>query len=430
MGRDSLYIVGACTGDNITDRDLNGNGWRTKYAVPLIYQISNYGELGKEMSMFSATQYTPQLVIIGQDLKITFSHQGYITPDEIKIELQKAFGRFGNLHQVKKIENMFIDDTKAIIDLSEYFITVNSGSISYEVISVSDDTIVTPSLISSQLTLTKGKNTGIVNVKVKAMPSSETVIDSFDVMIYPTDANVVDFETGLLYDHWYFQGNEDWIKDPNVNYEGLYSAKSGDISTISSPDSVTYSLLMTTFHNDRDDTLSFAYKISSQYENDGFEFFLDGVWTDFPDSKWSGEIDWSFAEYFVKAGDHTVEWDYFKWGPSAAGKDAAWLDIIKIPGVITGIEEVAIPSKTQLNGNYPNPFNGSTTITYQLSDISNVKLAVYNIKGEIVSELINERQNRGEHKALFNALNINSGVYFYKLEAGEEVQTGKMIYLK
>ncbi|MCK4978880.1 MAG: T9SS type A sorting domain-containing protein, partial [Candidatus Delongbacteria bacterium] len=285
-------------------------------------------------------------------------------------------------------------------------------------------------VMGSELTLTKGINTGISNIKIKAIASSETIIDSFDVMRYPTGANILNFEAGSIYEQWFHEGDADWYIDNGTTFEGGNSARSGYIETPDLPGEVTYTLLRTTFESTRDDTISFAYKISSQFESDGFEFYIDGIWNDFPGSRWSGEVDWFFAEYPIPADKHTVEWDYFKYEYGYGGKDAAWLDIIKIPGVITSIEEVIIPSSTKLIGNYPNPFNGSTTITYQLSDITNVKLAVYNIKGEIIIELVNERQNRGEHKVLFNTLDMNSGVYFYKLEAGAEVQTGKMIYLK
>ncbi|NOR46298.1 MAG: T9SS type A sorting domain-containing protein [Candidatus Delongbacteria bacterium] len=431
IGTDSLYIVGASATDGYSDKDLNGGFWRTIYVDTLTYQISNYNELGKEMPMFSTTQYTPQLVIIGQDSKVVFSHFGYITETDIRVEIRKALDGFGNLQQIKKTGNIFMDGAKSIIDLSEYFIAVDGDHISYDLLSISDDTIVNGNLIGSQLTLNKGSNTGIANIKVRAMTSySETVIDSFDVMIYPSEANILDFETGSLYEQWFHEGDADWIIDDGIVFEGINSARSGYIETPGVEGEVTYSLIRTTFESTVDDTLAFAYKISSQYDSDGFEILIDGMWVDFPDSKWSGEVDWSFAEYFVEAGKHTVEWDYFKYEYGYAGKDAAWIDIVKIPGVITSIEEIIVPSSTKLVGNYPNPFNGSTTITYQLSDIRNVKLAVYNIKGEFVQNLVNGVVNAGMYSATFNALNINSGVYFYKLEAGEVFQTGKMIYLK
>ncbi|MCK4979413.1 MAG: hypothetical protein KAS62_03405, partial [Candidatus Delongbacteria bacterium] len=103
MGTDSLYVVGACATEGLTDKEVNGDRWRFLYpTVPLIYQISNYPELGKEMSMFAPSTSTPQLVILGQDSKIAFSHQGLLTEDTIRVEIRKALNGFGNLQQVKK----------------------------------------------------------------------------------------------------------------------------------------------------------------------------------------------------------------------------------------------------------------------------------------------------------------------------------------
>ncbi|MDA3885987.1 MAG: T9SS type A sorting domain-containing protein [Candidatus Delongbacteria bacterium] len=382
------------------------------------------------MSMFAPSFGTPQLIIIGQDSKVTFSHQGYITEDSIRVEIRKALNGFGNLQQVKKASNIFLDGSKSIIDISENFIAVDSSVISYELLSVSDETIIDANLINSELTLSKGTNTGISKIKIKATTSSETVIDSFDVMVYPTGANVIDFETGDLYDQWFHEGDADWFIDSDIIFNGTGSARSGVIENGDSLNAVTYTLLRTTFESSIDDTLAFAYKISSETLSDGFEILLDGSWIDFADHKCDGEVDWSFFEYPVKAGKHIIEWDYYKWGVNSSGMDAAWIDIVKIPGVITGIEQVNIPSKTELYGNYPNPFNGSTIIDYSLNISSEVKLSIFNIKGEFISELVNAKQNRGDHKVVFNAFNIDSGVYFYRLEVGQEIQTGKMIYLK
>ncbi|MBN2789364.1 MAG: T9SS type A sorting domain-containing protein [Candidatus Delongbacteria bacterium] len=429
IGTDSVYFIGATPTQGFSDKDLNGDFWRNIYNAGLKYQISNHDELGKEMVMFSTTQYTPQLVIIGQDSKLVFSHFGMIDEDSIRVEIRKALDGFGNLQQTRKLDNIFINGSRSVIDLNANFATVDLSNIVYEILSVTDNTIIDADLIDSQLILSRGSNTGMTNIKIKAANMSESVIDSFDVMRYPANANILDFESGNLYDHWFHEGDADWYLDSDTVFEGEGCARSGYIDAPGDGE-VNYTLLKTTFESTLDDTVSFAYKISSQYESDGFEVLIDGIWVDFPDSRWSGEVDWSFAEYPVPAGKHTIEWDYFKWDYNYSGKDAAWIDIIRIPGIITGIEHVVIPTKTHLNGNYPNPFNNETVIKYQLNSSSKVKLFVFNINGEFVSELINEKQNSGQHQVIFNAENINSGVYFYRLEAGTEVQTGKMMFLK
>ena len=83
-----------------------------------------------------------------------------------------------------------------------------------------------------------------------------------------------------------------------------------------------------------------------------------------------------------------------------------------------------------LEQNYPNPFNPTTTIAYVLNEKSNIKLTLYNALGKEVAVLVNEEQEKGYHKAVVNADNLASGVYFYKLQAGSLVETKKMILLR
>lgn len=85
----------------------------------------------------------------------------------------------------------------------------------------------------------------------------------------------------------------------------------------------------------------------------------------------------------------------------------------------------------ELFQNYPNPFNPETTISYALKDDAKVKLSVYNMKGERVSELTNEYKKSGIHTVNFNAEGLTSGIYFYQLELdGKAIFTRKMIVTK
>ena len=81
-------------------------------------------------------------------------------------------------------------------------------------------------------------------------------------------------------------------------------------------------------------------------------------------------------------------------------------------------------------GNYPNPFNPKTIINYQLSMFNFISLKVYDILGNEVATLVNERQNAGTYSVEWDASNYPSGVYFYKLQAGEFVETKKMTLIK
>jgi hypothetical protein len=89
-----------------------------------------------------------------------------------------------------------------------------------------------------------------------------------------------------------------------------------------------------------------------------------------------------------------------------------------------------IPTSFSLSQNYPNPFNPTTTIKFSIPQSGLVNLAVYNILGEQVKTLINEERPAGNHSIQFNASNLSSGIYFYRLQAGSFVQTKKMLMIK
>lgn len=80
--------------------------------------------------------------------------------------------------------------------------------------------------------------------------------------------------------------------------------------------------------------------------------------------------------------------------------------------------------------NYPNPFNPITTIEYSLFHTGDVSLIIYNLLGEEVARLVSEVQQKGNNKVIWDASNVSSGIYFYRLQAGNFVQTRKMILLK
>ena len=101
-------------------------------------------------------------------------------------------------------------------------------------------------------------------------------------------------------------------------------------------------------------------------------------------------------------------------------------------GVLTDIEHITsvFPEHYNLSQNYPNPFNPSTTIEFTLPKSEFVELKVYNILGKEVSTIISNKLNQGPHTYTFDGRNLASGVYYYKIEAGNFMETRKMIYLK
>jgi len=93
-------------------------------------------------------------------------------------------------------------------------------------------------------------------------------------------------------------------------------------------------------------------------------------------------------------------------------------------------EPPPLPTEYRLDQNHPNPFNPSTEVTYSLEKASNVILKVYDLLGREVATLVNGGNQPGEHSVTWNAQNVPSGVYFYRLSAGTFVETKKMVVMK
>jgi len=94
------------------------------------------------------------------------------------------------------------------------------------------------------------------------------------------------------------------------------------------------------------------------------------------------------------------------------------------------ILQYTLPTEYKLEQNYPNPFNPSTKIRYQVSSITAVSLKVYDILGNEIATLVNEKKEPGYYEVEFNASQFASGVYIYRLQTGNFVSTKKMMVLK
>lgn len=88
------------------------------------------------------------------------------------------------------------------------------------------------------------------------------------------------------------------------------------------------------------------------------------------------------------------------------------------------------PVAFELFNNYPNPFNPVTSIKYSIPKDDFVTLKIYDLKGELITTLVNENQIKGEYEVNFNAKKYASGVYFYVLESGQFIKSKKMVLIK
>jgi hypothetical protein len=108
----------------------------------------------------------------------------------------------------------------------------------------------------------------------------------------------------------------------------------------------------------------------------------------------------------------------------------AWDYDLHKPKKPTSVFEPGQPLVYELAQNYPNPFNPTTKIEYSIPALSKVELKIYNIVGQEVATLVNEVQLAGVHHVKFDGMNLASGMYFYRLTAGDFVSVKKMVLLK
>ncbi len=102
-----------------------------------------------------------------------------------------------------------------------------------------------------------------------------------------------------------------------------------------------------------------------------------------------------------------------------------------VDSVVTNVEsQPSVPTQFILYQNYPNPFNPATVISYQLPVSGNVTLKVYDVLGNEIATLVNEEKSAGVYDVDFDGSDLSSGIYFYKLHAGNFTKTNKMILLK
>jgi hypothetical protein len=101
-------------------------------------------------------------------------------------------------------------------------------------------------------------------------------------------------------------------------------------------------------------------------------------------------------------------------------------------GAFSYSEEVTLSGEVsyRLFQNYPNPFNPSTVIKFTLPEENLINLSVFNLLGEKIIELKNEIMKPGQYKVEFNGSGLSSGVYFYRLQAGNYVESRKMLFVK
>ena len=111
--------------------------------------------------------------------------------------------------------------------------------------------------------------------------------------------------------------------------------------------------------------------------------------------------------------------------------DDVILSVLEIGGSV-GVEQVnnSIPENIQLYQNFPNPFNPITNIHYSISESGNVKIVIYDLLGQEIRTIVNEKMNAGNYIVNFDGSDLSSGIYYYSLESNGKKLTREMLLMK
>ncbi|MFQ5868906.1 MAG: T9SS type A sorting domain-containing protein [Candidatus Zixiibacteriota bacterium] len=155
---------------------------------------------------------------------------------------------------------------------------------------------------------------------------------------------------------------------------------------------------------------------------------------DNPGSRGCRAVAYADSQYFYKAFvlnidlSRIIESDTFATVEDFALKVMRdWFELCPV-----GVQEVqseVLPANLYLS-NYPNPFNATTTVNYQLPVDAHIRLDIYNLLGDKVASLVDERQQAGYRSVIWDASNVSSGLYFYRLTAGDFKETKRMMLVK
>jgi hypothetical protein len=238
------------------------------------------------------------------------------------------------------------------------------------------------------------------------------------------DAYTETFEHPGLTDKypWKSYGDAPWIIS-SINPEtGSYSAQPGGREPgIASTLGIEVNL-------PADSVIAFSVRTYAGGFFDGVDFSIDSV----SQESFGGGTDWTVQKFPVRAGKHLLTWKFSSF--SSDTTYTAWLDNIFFPGdvVVTSVMDQTpdVPKVFALEQNYPNPFNPKTEVRFQVPGASDVNITVYDMLGRKVAVLVNERKLPGRYEVTFDGSRLASGTYFYRMAAGDFVQTRKLILLK
>ncbi len=328
-------------------------------------------------------------------------------------------------------DNIGVDESSATVHYTVNDVTpFQSVALNY----APDEEIFTGSFSFNSALQVGDKVNYYFSVKDNSSAANETTSEVYEYFI-DTLQVIDDYERGLS--DWIFEG--DW---------GLSSQrKSGEFSLTDSPEgfyesnqdiSATYRLPF--------DLTPYQHAVINFYLRANLERNKDSLMVEVStDAGNVWETVWGIAASSVTfklrtadltthtgAGNDNVLIRFRMLTDDSGERDGVWIDDVDIVVSynVVSVEDInALPVTYELAQNFPNPFNPSTVIRYSLPEKSSIKLHIYNSLGELVTTLVDEVKPAGRYEVKWNA-QVASGIYFYKIEAGNFRNVKKMILLK
>jgi hypothetical protein len=237
--------------------------------------------------------------------------------------------------------------------------------------------------------------------------------------LYMGSAGIIleDFETGNFNKFsWTMGGNQPWIMNTTVPFEGIYCATNDDIDDSESSDLMLNITVMA------DDSVTFWYRLSSEQDWDYLRYSEDGIEL----GAWSGITGWNYAGFPISTGSHTIKWSYDKDSDFSVGTDQAWLDNIRLPfgTQVTGVTQVIRKNGIAV---WPNPT--AQWLNVSVKDFSGQRLtwSLKDISGREVLSGVQQQNFNTNDVFMLSVDGISAGLYMLNVTGGNVNKSLKVV---
>lgn len=345
---------------------------------------------------------------------VSYSHDFYVNINSPKLEVISIEGE-----ETEGDGNSIVDPGDfakfrfTVVNNSEYSISdINAKMISNDgFMRVITDSISIDKIDVGELVELEFEAYVEWNVGVESMLSIRLNLD-FDSYNLNKDFNyyvgtiIEDFENSNISSMWDNNFAAPWVIDDVISYSGSQSLRSGSIGHDETTD------ISTTHYSPVDYNISFYYKVSTEDSYDFFKFYIDGELK----NTWSGNVEWSLAEYEVEAGTHTYRWEYTKDFSESSGNDCVWIDYVWFPPSYDNVETVEAKEDLYI---FPNPAYEHINIVIDDEISRDAQINIYNMMNiKVLEQKFND---------VINVSHLNSGIYFVEIISNQKRYIQKII---